>query len=205
MVRSGAGVGLRLRLLDLEGIEERSMDDVTGLKRNRVQVVIMLVTFPLLSVGAAWILFYLAGNVQLDTTNNGEFVDAVKAADLALEGPDGRVLHDAGTWWIWMVTEDCEAACEETLVGLRQLHLLLNKDAERVQRGLVAMSSSPYQRVRDRFPALRFLRSGASGVLAPGVYIVDPIGNVVLRYALDTEPRPVLDDLKRLLKVSQIG
>lgn len=181
------------------------MDDATGLKRNRVQVLIMLVTFPLLSVGAAWILFYLAGNVQLDTTNNGEFVDAVKVADLALEGPDGSALHDGGTWWIWMVTEECAAACEETLVGLRQLHLLLNEDAERVQRGLVAMSSSPYQQVRDRFPALRFLRSGTSGVLVPGVYIVDPIGNVVLRYARDTEPRPVLDDLKRLLKVSQIG
>lgn len=181
------------------------MDDATGLKKNRVQVLILLVTFPLLSVGAAWILFFLAGNVQLDTTNHGEFVDAVKAADLALEGPDGAILDGVGTWWIWMVTEECEAPCEETLLQLRQLHLLLHKDAERVQRGLVAMSSSPYQRLRERFPALRFLKSGTSGVLEPGVYIVDPIGNVVLRYAQDTEPKPVLDDLKRLLKVSQIG
>ena len=46
---------------------------------------------------------------------------------------------------------------------------------------------------------------GALGVLTPGVYIVDPLGNVVLRYSHEQVGKPLLDDLKHLLKVSQIG
>ena len=41
--------------------------------------------------------------------------------------------------------------------------------------------------------------------LEPGLYIVDPLGNLVLRYPLGAAGNSVLDDLKRLLKVSQIG
>ncbi len=183
------------------------MVDQTLLRKNRVQVVMLLVALPLVSVGAAYILFYLAGQeTLLQSTNQGEFVQPpVEVAALRLEGPDGEMMTEGGTWWIWMVTEECEAACEETLFQLRQVHVLLNKDAGRVQRGLVAENAATYQRVSERFPALHFLRSANPAVLARGVYIVDPIGNVVLRYPPHTEPKPLLDDLKRLLKVSQIG
>ncbi|MCZ6712295.1 MAG: hypothetical protein O7B25_18175 [Gammaproteobacteria bacterium] len=39
----------------------------------------------------------------------------------------------------------------------------------------------------------------------PGAYVVDPLGNLVLWYPLADAGEPVLDDLKVLLKVSQIG
>ena len=38
-----------------------------------------------------------------------------------------------------------------------------------------------------------------------GIYIVDPNGNLVFSYPLDINPKLLLADLKRLLKVSQIG
>jgi len=38
-----------------------------------------------------------------------------------------------------------------------------------------------------------------------GIYIIDPIGNFVFRYGVDGNPKDVLSDLKRLLKMSQIG
>ena len=37
------------------------------------------------------------------------------------------------------------------------------------------------------------------------VFMVDPIGNIILRYGPNNSPRDMLDDLKRLLKASQIG
>ena len=38
-----------------------------------------------------------------------------------------------------------------------------------------------------------------------GIYIIDPIGNFVFRYGADGNPKDILSDLKRLLKMSQIG
>ena len=38
-----------------------------------------------------------------------------------------------------------------------------------------------------------------------GIYIIDPLGNLVFFYPVDAPPEDVLKDLKRLLKVSQIG
>ncbi len=46
---------------------------------------------------------------------------------------------------------------------------------------------------------------GELGGLKAGAYIVDPLGNLVLWYPYDNVGKPLLEDLKRLLKVSQIG
>ena len=37
------------------------------------------------------------------------------------------------------------------------------------------------------------------------IYVIDPLGNVVLRYAQDAEPGRMIKDLTRLLKTSRIG
>jgi hypothetical protein len=55
-----------------------------------------------------------------------------------------------------------------------------------------------------KYPGLRLL-SGSGSPLAAGIYIVDPLGNLVLHYPVDASGKSVLTDLKRLLKVSQIG
>jgi len=45
----------------------------------------------------------------------------------------------------------------------------------------------------------------AEGALAEYIYVIDPLGNVVLRYARDAEPGRMIKDLTRLLKTSGIG
>jgi hypothetical protein len=37
------------------------------------------------------------------------------------------------------------------------------------------------------------------------IYLVDPLGNLMLRFPRDPEPRLMIKDLARLLKASQIG
>ena len=44
-----------------------------------------------------------------------------------------------------------------------------------------------------------------NGDMDEGIYIVDPNGNLVFFYPLDINPKLLLADLKKLLKVSQIG
>jgi hypothetical protein len=84
-----------------------------------------------------------------------------------------------------------------------QLHALLNKDAVRVRRAIVAETPVDAKLAQD-YPRLAVL-SGSLRGLATGIYVVDPLGNLVFHYPLADAGEPVLDDLKRLLKVSQIG
>jgi hypothetical protein len=37
------------------------------------------------------------------------------------------------------------------------------------------------------------------------IYIVEPLGNVMLRFPVDPDPKGIMKDLKQLLKASQIG
>ena len=86
---------------------------------------------------------------------------------------------------------------------LRQLHILLNKDADRVQRALVTEPGARPGLLED-YPGATHL-TGSLERLREGVYIVDPIGNLGLHYPLEDAGKPVLTDLKKLLKLSQIG
>jgi hypothetical protein len=159
-----------------------------------------------LTLGGSYVLFYTAreGGVW-GTTNQGEFVDPpLSVGALALKGTDGEMLSEGGTWWLWVVsTGDCTGECAAAVHQLRQLHILLNKDSDRVQRGLVTRPGvSPG--LLGEYPGLQHL-TGELSALTEGIYIVDPIGNLVLHYPLTDAGKPVLTDLKKLLKLSQIG
>jgi len=41
--------------------------------------------------------------------------------------------------------------------------------------------------------------------LQNAIYLVDPLGNLMMRFPPDLEPKSLLKDLKHLLKVSRIG
>jgi cytochrome oxidase Cu insertion factor (SCO1/SenC/PrrC family) len=126
--------------------------------------------------------------------------------DLQLIAADGAAsMLNSGQWWLVTVADDgCSAECQTAVHQLRQLHILLGRDALRVKRSLVTIGETPPDASLAQYPELiRF--ASRSEVLRPGVYIVDPLGNLVLRYDYQGAGKPVLEDLKQLLKVSHIG
>jgi len=173
---------------------------------NSRRQLIGMFAIALAALGGAYALFYAAreGGVW-GTTNNGTFVlPPIAVAELSLTDGDGRLMTEGQTWWLWVVTpERCEADCEAALHQLRQLHVLLNKDADRVRRALLTPSAVT-PGILSTYPGLVHLK-GDLQKLDEGIYIVDPIGNLVLHYSMADAGKPVLDDLKRLLKLSQIG
>jgi len=173
---------------------------------SRKQLIVMI-TIAAISLGGSYALYYasLSGGTW-GTTNKGVFVDpAINAASLELVNRDGASVSGVETWWLWVVQPaGCDSACDDALHQLRQAHILLHREAGRVTRGLVTPTPVDPGELDERYPDLEFL-SGPIGELSPGIYIVDPLGNLVLHYPLDAAGKPVLDDLKRLLKVSQIG
>ena len=172
------------------------MTEVSSRPRARKQL-LMMFGIAFAALGIAYGLFYYAKTSGgWGTTNNGSFVTPpMKVQELTGIGR----FETEGKWWLWMVTSDCRSDCQATLDNLRSLHILLNRDADRVERAL--MSGGTAGSATDE----HLHQHGRPPELRDGVYIVDPLGNLVLRYPVETEPKPVLEDLKRLLKLSQIG
>jgi hypothetical protein len=183
------------------------MSDQSNVRSSRIQLM-LLVGMAVLSLVGAYLLFQAArGGAVWGTTNNGTFVDPpLTVAELRLRDEPGALVTGDGTWWLWVVPDGpCEAACLGALHQLRQLHVLLHRDANRVRRALVIEDTDAVSPdLVQEYPQLAFL-SGKVDALERGIYVIDPIGNLVLHYPLEDAGRPVLDDLKRLLKVSQIG
>ena len=173
-----------------------------GPNSGRKQLAVILI-MALCSLGGSYALFFAAQDGERwGTTNNGTFVQPVVTVDqLQWQTPDGVPLSTSSQWWLWTVTDQCDVVCAEALQKLRAAHILLNKEAKRVRRGI---TTGPAFVIPDDQPDLLRIQSLREQT-PEGIYIVDPNGNLVFFYPLDINPKLLLADLKRLLKVSQIG
>ena len=169
---------------------------------GRKQLAIILI-MALCSLGGSYALFFAAQDGERwGTTNNGTFVQPLVTVDqLQWRIPDGSPLSTSSQWWLWTVADQCDAACVTALQKLRAAHILLNREAKRVRRGV---TTSPAFVVPEDQPDLQRIET-PNGDMDEGIYIVDPNGNLVFFYPLDINPKLLLADLKKLLKVSQIG
>jgi hypothetical protein len=114
----------------------------------------------------------------------------------------------------------CPALCRARLYDTRQVRLALNRDMDRVQRVFVASGDCDLQFLHAEHPDLITVRAtaaaeplldvlsagaGASAQNAERVYVIDPLGNLMMSYAADAKPKGMLEDMKRLLGLSQVG
>jgi cytochrome oxidase Cu insertion factor (SCO1/SenC/PrrC family) len=176
------------------------MTVATNPRRNRV-LFVGLIAVAVLPLVASYLLYFSVEGAgpTWGTTNQGELLEPMPSA-ASLRAVDGVPL--AGRWWLLLVTEGgCSDECATAVARLRALHVLLNKDADRVRRAVIDVAGAP-PRIDDADVAVL---AGDASMLRPGIYIVDPLANVVLRYDYPQAGKPVLEDLKKLLKVSHIG
>ena len=159
------------------------------------------------------------------TANNGELIEPPRLLSVhGLQGlddqPPGADLLSHGWTMVYLGTPSCADACRAQLDKLGRVILALGKDAPRVQRLLVlAPGGTGTPRVtalEQTRPRTRVVRAAArwmdafgddgNGTSAPGrLYVVDPRGYLMMRYAPATEAAKILADMKRLLKASRIG
>ena len=117
--------------------------------------------------------------------------------------------------WVLVASDsgECPAACVEKLTTLRQVRLALGRNAERVERVLVIDDlRRPDPAVLKDFAGTAIVLTPPGLQLPPGavndrahIYLVDPRGNVMMRWAAGADRKRMLADLQRLLKASQIG
>jgi cytochrome oxidase Cu insertion factor (SCO1/SenC/PrrC family) len=111
----------------------------------------------------------------------------------------------------------CNQVCRDALYFMRQTRLSLNNEMTRVSRIFLATSQCCDREFLEReHPGLVSLDASgpeAADLIATfpeqdrehSLYIVDPLGNLVMRYDTRDTPKGLLSDLKKLLKLSHIG
>lgn len=137
---------------------------------------------------------------------------------------DKQPFQLSNLWDKWtlltLVPEDCSEACQANLYKMRQIRLALNQNASRVQRVLLVSDPLPLSvldTIKTEYagtivlqgqPAISTLAKilrDATTETAHRIYVVDPLGNVMMFYPSDANPSKILKDLERLLRLSKIG
>ncbi len=191
------------------------------LRRRNFRTVFALAGLFLLPLALSFWLYYGLQWRPRGMTNHGElFEPARPLPDVTL--PDGGGVpqpHLFQGYWtlVYVGNGACDADCRATLFFMRQTRLSLNNEMSRVRRVFLATgdccdrawlaANHPGLRVVDALqPAAQALLAQfpAAG-RARMLYVVDPLGNLMMRYDASLPPAGLLADLKRLLQLSHIG
>jgi hypothetical protein len=182
------------------------------LRRRRARrTIVLLAAIAIAPVAASYAVYYFfPRDVQ---ANHGTLLPTAPAP--ALEGvrADGRPfrLADARGQWLLVVNagERCAEACERLLYATRQARTMQGREQDRVARALIVTGADPLP-AEPAATGLVVARvdAAAAGRLPggpPSIIVIDPLGNLVLRYPADPDIKGIAKDLTRLLKASRIG
>jgi cytochrome oxidase Cu insertion factor (SCO1/SenC/PrrC family) len=202
--------------------------DDTRRRRGRRQLILLASLFFVPLLVAFWLYYGGSGWRPAGGTNKGDLIDpAVPLPAVALAKPDGtRTPADflQGKWTIAYLGDGaCDERCRKALYLSRQTRIALNKDMDRVQRVFLATGShvdtqfvatehvdllvailgddADSKALLATFPAFDGVAPAAAGRL----YLIDPLGNLVLSYSAAAPDKALLADVKKLLRLSHIG
>src|SRR5262249_30990397 len=117
--------------------------------------------------------------------------------------------------WVLVVFDApaCDPACLKKLYYVHQLRRALGEDMDRVERlCLLPGEGKPRADLLRAIEGTKFFYpkdSSLASSLAENpvdyIYLVDPLGNLMMRYPRDADPSEMLKDLQRLMKVAKYG
>jgi cytochrome oxidase Cu insertion factor (SCO1/SenC/PrrC family) len=197
-------------------------------RRGRRQLIFLASLFFVPLLVAFWLYYGGSGWRPAGGTNKGDLIDpAVPLPAVVLAQPDGsRTPADflQGKWTIAYLGDGaCDARCRKALYLSRQSWIALNKDMDRVQRVFLATGprvdtqfmatehadlrvailgdDADSKALLAKFPVI----GGVAPVVAGRLYLIDPLGNLVLSYSAAAPDKALLTDVKKLLRLSHIG
>lgn len=193
-------------------------DKQRRLGRWKLFVVIAVCAAPII---ASYLTYYVIK--PQSRTNYGALLDprSYPIPDLGITTLDGQPIGlDAykGKWIMLTVDgADCQEYCQKKLHDMRQLRLTQGKEMERIERVWLVTDNKPLETLLMReYDGTHMLRAKLDAVRAwlpvePGttvadhIYMIDPLGNLMMRFPKDADPNKIKRDLSKLLRASSIG
>lgn len=189
-------------------------NDVPSQSRKTLWLVAAVCIAPFVASYVAYYFYQPDGRM-----NYGELMVDKQLPAAALKLIDGKAfaLSQLRGKWLFVTVDDatCDAYCEKKLWQIRQVRKTQGKYPERIERvWLITGGGQPAPRLREEFEGTWLVDAASSAVLdalphvgarTDHIYLVDPLGNLVLRYPRDADASRMRKDLERLLKTSRIG
>ena len=174
--------------------------------RKRFVALLLIAFVPMFIAYAAF--FHFPNWAPTGTTNHGELISPSVDGVTISSG-----LADFDTWVLIQPVDGlCGDECRKMLYLSRQVITGLGKDANRVQRVVLISTDTPdlVEHLSGEHPDVKavFGLTTVKPVVAndgPVLLLMDPNHNVMMRYSLEKAGKPMLRDLKHLLKISNIG
>ena len=198
-------------------------DDKARRRRGRIQFVLLAILF-LGPLAVAWIMYFDPGGWRpAGAVNHGILVDPpvplpnVRIAD---EGPDGSDGDLRGRWtMLYLDGGQCSDRCMQALDLSARTRLALGRRLARVQRVYIAEGPEMVTELPDSQADLMIAsasRPDLSDLVAAlpadlprdgsEILLVDPLGNLMMRFPVNNDdPKGMLEDIKKLLRLSRIG
>lgn len=162
------------------------------------------------------------------TTNQGVLIHPARLLTLPVEifvGETSLNDHLKGFWTlVYIGDSDCDAVCRENLYKMRQVRIAQNDKMNRVQRLFIVKTDNVPEELsgflEQEHPKMAVVTVDAAQmaeisplfemdaklvVNADRIYVVDPLGNLMMYYEADAAAGGMFKDLKKLLKYSKIG
>jgi cytochrome oxidase Cu insertion factor (SCO1/SenC/PrrC family) len=199
------------------------MNSDVALDRRQGRLLVVLAVLFFAPLGLSFYLYYGRGWHPGSRVNAGALIDPARPLPaLALPLQMGGVTDPQflkGKWTFLYVQQGrCTDDCQRHLYDTRQVRTALDRDMDRVQRvfildadccdmqalnamhpDLIAIRLSPADE------ALLVLLPRAAGDKSERIYLIDPLGNLMMFYEAGDNPKGMLEDMKRLLGLSHIG
>ncbi|HLY53210.1 MAG TPA: hypothetical protein VKQ31_09400 [Steroidobacteraceae bacterium] len=193
------------------------MSGAGNVRARNLRTVAALAALYVLPLAFAFYLYYGSAWRPLGHVNRGTLIEPPRPLP-ALALPPGGAQAFRGTWTLVAIGDGaCDSDCSRALLVMRQVHLALNRDMTRVARLYIATGhccGGPLAAPGDGGTAVLAADSPALAQalqLFPAaerphsVFVVDPLGNLMMSYDARTDPRGLLIDLQQLLRLSHIG
>ncbi|MBX9810139.1 MAG: cytochrome C oxidase subunit I [Burkholderiales bacterium] len=177
-------------------------------------VLIALCAAPVVVSYVAYYFWWPSGHV-----NYGELIEPRPLPEATLALADGAPFpwrRLKGKWVLAIVDSGgCDAYCQRKLLYLRQVRLAQGKEMDRVERAwLITDNANPAAPTVAEYQGTWLIRAAGSEFLrlfpaqrapADHIYVIDPLGNLMMRFPRDADPRKMVKDIARLLRTSRIG
>lgn len=171
---------------------------------------------------AAIVVLYFPQLQPEDHTNYGTLLSPQKpmpsAQDLSLTTLDGKPfdLHSLKGQWVLVSADNasCEEDCAKKLFIIRNVHAMTGKDVTRLVRlWFVTDDKSVPEQVLEAYKGTVMVRADPKQLeqylgkddLEKSIWIIDPLGNLIMQYPEDPDPMLLRKDIGKLLRNSRIG